>query len=75
MTQNFTDQIKVDITCSACSQSFKESVTRLQTNPELACPRCGHRIQVKFEGGASLEKVNQSYRNLQKTLDKIGKRR
>jgi rRNA maturation endonuclease Nob1 len=74
MPESIADSIKVGITCTGCQHRFEETMTRMKTNPELACPHCGKRFQIAFEDNSGVEKVDEALRNVRKSFDRFGKR-
>lgn len=40
------DSILVPVPCDKCGAEFEETIERLKTSPDLACPNCEHTIRV-----------------------------
>lgn len=74
MSQLFRDQ-QLTLTCGQCGHQSKETVARLETSPDVTCPRCG--VVTHYDGRqlkAKLGEVDKAIEKLGQTLKKAPKR-
>ena len=68
---------KIDHDCPKCGTTY--TVTLLQVSKEevITCSGCGVEIQLKDDGSVakSIKDVNKSLGDLQRTLDRLGRKR
>ena len=66
---------KVDVNCSSCKRLLSVTLKQVANKVTISCP-CGTRIKLEDKNGSakkSLQKLNEAFLNLDKTLKAFGK--
>lgn len=62
------ENAKGNVECPKCSQTFQETVARLERDPSVTCPTCGHVFAVSREviaaTVAALEPVDRAWQEI-----------
>ena len=72
MSKFFGDQ-QLTLTCLKCGHQFQETVTRLETSPDIPCPECA--VVTHYEASqfrSALAEADQALDDFAKEVRKLG---
>ena len=71
---NMLDSQAIEIPCPHCRHKVTQTIAQLKRNPQLTCSACAKGFAVNAnELRISIEKIEKSLANLQRTIGRLGK--